>query len=165
MKKLLLVFLLWALTAPSFAHQIKSAISTVLFNQRSGNLEVMHRFYLHDAEHAVHHVFGKDADIISDMDTQQEFASYVSERFHINSKQQELVLKQIGFEVEGKFFWVYQETPLPENIESLTVSHNALRDIWPDQINTVNVERFVAGKRAIDTVTFRDSVELLKVEF
>lgn len=35
------------------AHQIKAAITTVLFNQRTENIEVMHRFNLHDAEHAV----------------------------------------------------------------------------------------------------------------
>lgn len=165
MKRLFILLLCGALSAPSFAHQIKTAISTVLFNQRSGNLEVMHRFYLHDAEHAVHHVLDTDADIISDVSTQQNFAEYVGQRFHINSENGELTLTPVGFEVEGKFFWVYQETALPENVSELTVSHNALRDIWPDQINTVNVERTVAGQKEVDTVTFRDAVELLKVEF
>ncbi|XOV80497.1 MAG: DUF6702 family protein [Aestuariibacter sp.] len=165
MKKLFVLLICGALCAPTFAHQIKTAISTVLFNQRSGNLEIMHRFYLHDAEHAVHHVFDKNADIISDSKTQQRFAEYVSDRFSIEAEESKLPLLSVGFEIEGKFFWVYQEAPLPENVSELTVAHNALRDIWPDQINTVNIERQVSGERAVDTVTFRDAVELLKVEF
>ena len=35
------------------AHQQKIAITTVLFNPRTENIEIMHRFNLHDAEHAV----------------------------------------------------------------------------------------------------------------
>lgn len=44
------------------AHQIKAAITTVLFNPRTENIEVMHRFNLHDAEHAVKALFDKRAD-------------------------------------------------------------------------------------------------------
>ncbi|MDG1816469.1 MAG: hypothetical protein P8H22_10245, partial [Glaciecola sp.] len=35
------------------AHQQKSGLTTVLFNPRTNNIEVMHRVYMHDAEHAV----------------------------------------------------------------------------------------------------------------
>mgnify|MGYP000103148218 CR=1 FL=1 len=44
------------------AHQQKTSISKVLFNQRTSNIEIMHRFRVHDAEHAVKHIFGKDAE-------------------------------------------------------------------------------------------------------
>ena len=46
------------------AHQQKAAETTVLFNKNSGQLEVMHRFYLHDTEHAVQKLFDKSADIL-----------------------------------------------------------------------------------------------------
>jgi hypothetical protein len=51
------VFMLIANLA--FAHQQKAAETTVLFNKKSHKLEVMHRFYLHDTEHAVQHLFNK----------------------------------------------------------------------------------------------------------
>ena len=70
-------------------------------------------------------------------------------------------LNTVGYELEGKFFWVYQETPKPENVTMLSVSHEAMRDIWPTQINTVNFE----GQGDIRTLTFDENVELLKVEF
>ena len=43
----------------------------------------------------------------------------------------------------------------------MTVRHNALRELWPKQSNTINVE----GKGKLQTLTFSDSVELLKVSF
>ena len=39
------------------AHKIKTAFSIILFNERTNNLEVVHRFYLHDAEEAVWELF------------------------------------------------------------------------------------------------------------
>ncbi|MGS2721033.1 DUF6702 family protein [Paraglaciecola aestuariivivens] len=144
------------------AHQQKTAISTVLFNPRTENIEIMHRFRVHDAEHAVKEIFGKQADIIGAKSTQQAFSDYVHQRFNLFDHQgQALPLSMVGYEIDGKFFWVYQETTQPTQLADLTISHNALRDLWPEQINTINVE----GKGKLKTLTFSDSIELLKVTF
>jgi len=144
------------------AHQIKAAITTVLFNPRTENIEVMHRFNLHDAEHAVKALFDKHADIMDDADTQQQFADYVAHHFAIlNAAGEPLKLADVGFEVEGKHFWVYQETAEPPVLEGIKIRHDALRDLWPKQVNTLNVE----GKGDIKTLTFADSVNLLEVSF
>jgi hypothetical protein len=155
-----LVQALWI--SPSFAHQQKAAISSILFNPRTTNIEVSHRFYLHDAEHAIKKIFGGDADIYQSIESQKKFANYVMERFAMYDQQnQPVALSSVGFELEGKFFWVYQETAQPPELEGLSIAHQALRDIWPEQINTINVE----GKGDIRTLTFAQSVELLTVEF
>jgi len=150
------------------AHQQKTAISTVLFNPRTENIEIMHRFRVHDAEHAVKEIFGKDADIIDSKQTQNLFGSYVHQRFNLfDNDEQPLPLKMVGVELDGKFFWVYQETALstqptnPNQFDNMTIRHNALRDLWPEQVNTINVE----GKGKLQTLTFADSVELLKLTF
>ena len=157
-----LLALLLAFSHFASAHQIKAAITTVLFNPRTENIEVMHRFNLHDAEHAVKVLFDKKADILDDQKTQQEFTDYVMARFALlNDQGKSLELKTVGFEVEGRYFWVYQETAQPPKLEGLEIRHDALRDLWPAQVNTINVE----GQGDIKTLTFRDNVELLKVEF
>lgn len=144
------------------AHQIKAAITTVFFNPRTENIEVMHRFNLHDAEHAVKALFDKHADIMDDATTQQAFADYVAGHFTLlNSEEKPLELAKVGYEVEGKHFWVYQETAVPPALEGLKIRHDALRDLWPAQINTLNVE----GRGDIKTLTFADSVTLLEVSF
>ena len=147
------------------AHQQKSAISTILFNPRTKNIEIMHRFRVHDAEHAVKQIFGKDADIIDSKKTQKQFGDYVNQRFNLFDNDEQLMpLKMVGVELDGKFFWVYQETalsPLSNQLDNITIRHNALRDLWPEQVNTINVE----GKGKLQTLTFTDSVELLKLTF
>ena len=99
----------------AFAHQQKAAETTVTFNKRSGQLEVSHRFYMHDTEHAVQALFDKNADIINLKETQQQFADYVAKQFLVRTlADEELPLKTVGYEVEGKFFWVYQQTAIPK---------------------------------------------------
>lgn len=144
------------------AHQQKSAISTVLFNPRTSNIEISHRFRLHDAEHAVKEIWGKNADILDSKITQKQFTEYVNQRFTVlDSQNKMLPLSMVGYEIEGQFFWVYQETSEPTKLANISIRHDALRDIWPSQVNTINVE----GKGALQTLTFTDSVELLTVGF
>ncbi|MGJ8680452.1 DUF6702 family protein [Paraglaciecola sp.] len=159
---ILMATALLLVTQLASAHQQKSSISTVLFNPRTQNIEVMHRFRVHDAEHAVKQIFGKDADILDSKETQTQFSQYVDQRFSLFDNQQKpLPLKVVGYEIEGQFFWVYQETKQPAKLENLSIQHDALRDLWPEQVNTINVE----GKGDLQTLTFTDSVELIKVEF
>lgn len=123
------------------AHQQKEAITQVLFNPRTGNVEVMHRFVLHDAEHAVRQLFDGAVDIIASDTDRERFAHYVNARFSIAADGKELLLNAVGSEIDGRFLWVYSETPIPADARQLTVQHQALRDIWPDQTNLVNIER------------------------
>ena len=86
------------------AHQQKIAITTVLFNPRTENIEIMHRFNLHDAEHAVKSLFKKTADILDDQETQTAFARYVANRFVLlNAQDDSLPLNLVGFEVDVNF--------------------------------------------------------------
>lgn len=137
--------------APAFAHQQKAALTQVLFNPRSETIEVVHRFYLHDAEQAVQILFGADADIHGKEDTRFTMARYTVGKFSLwNEQDQPIELGLVGFEIEGNFFYVYQESEAKQNVEALTLRHDALRDIWPEQMNTVNVE----GKGPVQTVLF-----------
>ncbi|GGD71116.1 DUF6702 family protein [Lacimicrobium alkaliphilum] len=156
----LLVMLVAATALPAAAHQQKAALTKVLFNHRTGQLDVMHRFYLHDAEHAVKKLFDRNADMLNSADTQQAFADYVAARFSLLHEQQ-LPLELVGSEVEGKFFWVYQQIAIPKSVTELAVKHDALRDIWPEQVNLVNIE----GKEQIRSLNFEGSTEVLSVSF
>jgi len=158
---LVLAIVTGAISAPVIAHQQKAAITKVLFNPRNGNIEVAHRFLLHDAEHAVREIFGGDADIIGSKETQAMFAQYVADRFGIAADEgAALNLEMVGFEIERSFFWIYQDTANPGDVTSLNIQHGALRDLWPEQINTVNIE----GLDEIKTATFQGSVEILSLD-
>jgi hypothetical protein len=145
-----------------YGHQQKAAITHVLFNERSGNIEVMHRFYIHDAEHAVRQLIDSDAEILVSEQTAEQFAAYVQERFALLGPDgNPLTLSYVGQEHDAAFIWVYQEMVIPENLTSLSVVHNALRDVWEEQSNLVNIER--SGK--IQSLDFAGSTQWLSVSF
>lgn len=139
-----------AMAGAATAHQQKEAVTRVLFNPRTGNIEVMHRFLVHDVEHALEQVEGRAADILASARDRERFAAYVHERFSMEDQDgQALTLSPVGVELDGKFLWVYAETPARAGIVKLSIRHGALRDVWRDQVNLVNVERGGVVRSAI----------------
>ncbi len=144
----LLLALLLAL--PAAGHQQKESITRVLFNPRTGNIEVMHRFLLHDAEHASRELFGEASDLLGSQADRDRFERYVHQRFVMQDQAGRVIpLAPVGNEIENRFLWVYAESPIPEGLSALTLSHEALRDLWPEQVNLVNVERGQTLKSAL----------------
>lgn len=157
----LVMILALLMTSVSWAHQQKAALTEILFNERSGNLEIVHRFYLHDAEHAIKDVVDANADIIGSPESQRRFAEYVESNFAIiNEAGRSLELRPVGHEADGQFFWVYQEITLPEEMNEMTIISNSLREIWPSQINTVNIKK----EGQVTSLTFRDQIEQLQAQ-
>ena len=151
MFKAVITVALLLLSQAAWAHQLKAAITTVLFNERTNNLEVMHRFYVHDAEHGVKQLFDKSADLLNSEQTQQIFSQYVSEHFGLTTLAGEAIsLTLVGGQLDGRFFWVYQEAPIPSELQGLRIKHNALQALWPAQVNTVNIE----GRGEVKSLSF-----------
>ena len=147
------------------AHQQKNAVTRILFNENTGNIEVMHRFFIHDAEHAAGLIFGERQMLAESRESRELFSSYVINRFSIEASFREgnsevLGLSYVGEEVDGQFLWVYQEIPAQDDITAFTIVNLTLRDVWSDQSNLVNIER--DGK--IYSLTFDGSAEVLTVK-
>ncbi len=162
----LLTLLFFLVPSLSAAHQQKTAVTRILFNDSTGNIEVMHRFFIHDAEHAAGVVFGEAQNLMESADSRKLFGNYVMNRFAVAAEDSrgeitELNLQYVGEEIDGQFLWVYQETVQLQDIKALSVVHIALRDVWPDQANLVNVLR----DGQIHSLSFADSVDSLRVEF
>jgi hypothetical protein len=124
------------------AHQQKYATTTISLNTRTENLEIVHRFLVHDAEHVVKQLFTDEADFNNHPETQDSFANYVVEHFQLRLNDNAAPTVVIGFESDEKFFWVYQEVEQPDLTSRLDILQNALHEIWPRQVNLVNVEGF-----------------------
>lgn len=145
------------------AHRMHAAMTTVLFNDRTERIEVMHRFYLHDAEQLITGIAGPGANLTDSPEDRQRFGVYVHERFSLYTPEDvPLPITLRGTELDGDFLWVYQAVHYPMPLPAgFSISHNALRDLWPDQVNTVNVER--DGR--VQTLTFRETASRLSVDF
>lgn len=95
-------------SAAVFGHQQKTAVTRLLFNSNTGSLEIMHRLFLHDAEHAASVVFGEKQDIIESSDSRALFGSYVVNRFAVALDVQgeplrELKPHYLGEEIDGQY--------------------------------------------------------------
>ena len=162
------IFVAWCvvfaalLAAPLHAHQQKEAITRVLFNERTGNIEVMHRFLLHDAEHACKQLFDARADLLGNEDDRKQFAQYVHGQFTmLDQDGASIPLTPVGHEIDTQYLWVYAEAKIPPALAGLRLAHDALRELWPDQTNMVNVER----GDIVRTATFRSGNADIDIRF
>ena len=141
---------------PLTAHEQKTALTDIFINERTGNLEVAHRFIIHDAEHSLHETTKlENVDLAQSTAAQAAFAKYVADRFNlILPGEKELKLTLIGQERERGYLWVYQETKIPVHLESgFTIENRILRDVVKKQVNTVNV-RF---RSEVSTFVFKEN--------
>lgn len=130
-----------AVSTPAYAHQQKESYTSVLFNQRTEKVEVSHRFSIHDAEHVLKELLHVAGDLSGNSTSQKRFANYIEKRFSIsNGNHNTFKLASVGHEVDKKYFWVYQEMPIPD-AKKLSLVHTALFEVWPTQINYINVEK------------------------
>ena len=138
----LLLLIVGLISSQSSAHQKKEAITRLIFNSRTSTVEIIHRFSIHDAEHASKKLFGSTVDLIGNSFSQNHFADYVNKNFTMKRLSGEAFARSdVGFEIDGRHIWIYQETPIPDKLEGLIVSHGALREIWPEKVNLINIER------------------------
>ncbi|MEM6915331.1 MAG: DUF6702 family protein [Verrucomicrobiota bacterium] len=123
------------------AHEQKTALTDLLFNERTGNLEIAHRISIHDAEHVLRRLGQKSEDLIHSEEAQSRFAEYVTNEFLLKRKDGTTFdLLLVGQEIEGGHLWVYQEIAIAELDEGSFAIHNSiLHDEVKDQVNTVNV--------------------------
>ncbi len=124
------------------AHQKNEATTRVIFNERTANIEIIHRFTIHDAEHASKQLFGSTIDILHDHFSQKQFANYVSKNFTLKKLSGEpLIITHVGVEIAGAYLWIYQETPIIDTIKGFNIEHSALTEIWSSHVNLLNIER------------------------
>ncbi|MEO1101575.1 MAG: DUF6702 family protein [Pseudomonadota bacterium] len=149
-----------AIGGPALAHPQKVAVTQILFNDRTDQLEIAHRFALHDAENAAAQMSDVRPDLIGSAKARQDFAAYVVGGFSLrDGDDRPIALTLLGTEIEAGYLWVYQEATLPDGKPSLTIRQDALRDVWPEQTNLVTVEH---GK-VFRSLTFKDGAQALTV--
>lgn len=130
---------------PAQAHQKNHALTTIIAKPANQGLEVMHRFYIHDIEFAVKTQLKNTSNFASDNSAQQFFAQHVTDTFNLRlSNQKPLPLNNIGYEIEGRFFWVYQEINHSVDVTKLEIRYETLIDMFPEQQNLVNMD--IRGK-------------------
>jgi len=141
------------------AHRMPGSISTVKYSTSGERIEIIHRLHSHDAELALASVLGESRISLETLVGRAQLALYVEEHFRLAAfvdgrPGDRLALELIGAELDGEFVLVYQEFA-GELPAALAIRDDILREVFPDQVNHVNV----ATGGEVRSVTFSDDDE------
>lgn len=143
---LLIIIACWAL--PAHAHKQQVSTTHLKFNSVTGNLEIMHRFHTHDAEHYLNHLLKKHGDLLLNPEHQRVLGHYVADSFTLATQRGKapLALTYVGQEIEGPHFWVYQEVAAKQ-AKALWVEVNFFQDLWPKYSTELYNQSGILSKR------------------
>ena len=126
-----------------WAHRMPLAMTTVAYNPVTDSVEIVHRLHRHDAEQAMLEVIAQPGVDLMEVAVQARLALYTEAHFQIagvvdGKPHRVLALDLVGAELDGDYVLIYQELPgrLPSEI---AVRDDILRDLFPEQVNRVNV--------------------------
>ncbi len=139
--RLLLAALLCAGSSSALAHRFHAGLADIAFNDKTGNVEIVHTYMAHDIEALVATIAQRQVDLTQPED-EALLRTYIEQRFYIVGQDgARLPLKWVGMTVSVESIVIYQElaaTPLAR----LAQVHDAvLVDFLPRQANTVNLTR------------------------
>lgn len=138
------------------AHRMPGSLSTIKTSPTSGNVEIIHRLHNHDAELGLITILDDRSISLDQLAGRARLALYVESRFLVAEWSEgrvgaPLELELIGAELDGEYVLVYQELE-GELPPAIAVKNDILRDVFPDQVNHVNI---AVGDR-VRSLTFRD---------
>lgn len=122
----------------AFAHRQKQALTTISWNARTKNLEVIHDLFAHDAEEALARLGRLDKPDLTPLRARAKLALYTQEHFSIKTLTGKAIdLTIIGVEVDSALAHIYLEAPMPKPPKGLIVTNTILMDMFPAQTNRV----------------------------
>ncbi|MBX2857406.1 MAG: hypothetical protein KTR17_01985 [Cellvibrionaceae bacterium] len=143
--KLFFIYILLALSSAVRAHQQQEALTKIVVQPKTAAIDITHRLYIHDAEQALKAIAPKNYDLISSETAQKTFVKYVLQQFSLELNDAASELSLLGYELEGKYLWVYQTARLNQAHLSatslkLSIDNRMLTTYFPQQKNRVNIE-------------------------
>jgi len=127
-------------TAPSLAHRMHAGVTEVAVNERTDELEIIHRVYGHDLMEALDRIDQDVASFVATPEGLAEVGAYVGEAFRIADTDGELLaLSYIGAEIDSEFAWVYFSAAIPAEQASFIVDNDLLAETFDDQVMMTNL--------------------------
>jgi hypothetical protein len=144
------------------AHRQHISWTAVEWNQETRNLEVVHRIHEHDAQLLLARQTNKPVDLTRLQD-RALLAIYVEDHFNLlisDNTTSTKVLKLLGAELEDSYILVFQELNLDKPPTSMTLHASLLMDLFPDQLNMINIR----VNEPVTTLKFQLDDEAVVVE-
>ena len=141
------------------AHRASGVLTTIEWNKNIQRTEIIHRIHNHDAELGVAQIENLPLLSVNDAEGRARISLYVERNFTLiqNGKIQNIEL--IGAELVDDYIFIYQELAY-ELGKDISIRNMILREIYPKQINQVNL--FV--DRNIKTLQFGENDTILQIK-
>lgn len=147
------------LAGPAAAHRLPTTETTIA-PLEDGALGITHRFHTHD----VIRILLADPEIgqpdPTDLEHQARFALYVADHFEIalpgsdEFQRQPVEAEILGAELDGDYFFVYQELALPADVDTLWFRSTLLSELDERWMSHLNLE---TGNGSGDGETIRSA--------
>ncbi|HLK96620.1 MAG TPA: DUF6702 family protein, partial [Hymenobacter sp.] len=157
----LLLPVLLLVTLAAWAHAYHATIMDVRYNATKQQLEIALKVFTDDFEKALS--VSQPATISLDNSPRplvmQLTTALLRKSLAFNDKQDAVLpLQLLGLQKENDAHWLYCTIKLPRPLTGFTLRHGLLLDMFPDQMNIVNVE--AGGKK--QSQLFRSGEETQK---
>lgn len=125
--------------APVAAHEFYASMSEVALNERTGEMEIIHRLFADDLMLALGEETLDEASFYSDPDHISEIGVYVASVFRVADPSGMLYdATYVGAELDGEFAWVYFVADAPDDQTGFIVDNDLLAETFHTQANMTN---------------------------
>ena len=134
-----------ALTPIASAHRYHTSVTRLEYNADERLVEITVQTFADDIEAALKRSGAGNVRLDSKK-SNELVLEYLQKTLEIRSDNARLELEWIGMELKGYTVWVYLQAKAPNGLLKTSVRNNLLFEVFPDQVNIVNV--IADGKRA-----------------
>lgn len=127
------------MTAPVHAHRMKAGATEIAVNERTGEMEIIHRVYAHDLLEALGNLELDETELLSSQSGLAQIEQLVRAEFRVAEGDGRLLeLTYVGAELDGEFAWIYFTAPVPADTSSFVVDNDLLSNAFEDQVMMTN---------------------------
>lgn len=133
----------WLVVALSFLHPFYISMTEVNYNKKSGTVEVSVRIFTDDLEKAMRKKYRGRVDLMNRNDTANSgklLQAYIPEQLMFRADGRAMILKFIGFEIEGGSTWSYFEATGIRVMNTIEVTNKILYDYQDKQVNFIHIK-------------------------
>lgn len=140
------------LAAPASAHRGHDALTVVTLGAANA-VTVSHRFEAHDIEPALGAIAPDAQASLDDPDAVRALVAYLGRRFVLSDAKGAVALTPGKVDVDAQEVRVAFTGHVRPGTKALTVRSSVLRDVYPRQVNQIEIRR----GRTVRTIVVRDS--------
>ncbi len=128
-----------ALAPVAQAHRYHTSVTRLEYNAEERLVEITVQTFADDIEAALGKRNGGTVRLDSTAKTNALLLDYFRNVVELRNGDTELELEWIGMELKGHSVWFYLQARMPDVPSRMTLSNRLLFDLFPDQVNIVNV--------------------------